>query len=85
MKIYAVHDKQGQEYSSIMMLPTDAHAVRSFTQEVNRKDTGNMLNQFPEHFALYTLGDIDTETGTITPENTKLLEAIAAMRPTETR
>jgi len=83
MKLYSVHDKRANEYGAIMAMATDAHAVRSFTQEVNREDTGNMRNQFPEDFALHSLGEFNQETGLITHENVKLLEAIAAKRPAD--
>jgi len=83
MKIYSVHDKRANEYGALMAMPTDAHAVRSFTQEVNRTDTGNMLNQFPEDFALHYMGEFNQENGQILPANTMLLEAVAAKRPAE--
>jgi len=83
MKIYAIHDTRANTYSSLMALQTDAHAVRSFTQEVNRADNGNMLNQFPADFALHSIGEFNEENGHITPHNEKLLEAIAAKRPAE--
>jgi len=85
MKIYSVRDKRANEYGQPMAMPTDAHAVRSFTQEVNRTDTANMLNQYPEDFAIYHVGTFDSETGCITENGPQLLmEAIAAKRPAET-
>lgn len=83
MKLYSVKDKRAKEFGAIMALPTDAHAVRSFTQEVNRKDEHNMLNQFPDDFAMYSVGNFDQDTGQITGEPQLLLEAIAAKRPQE--
>lgn len=84
MKIYSVRDKKAAEFGQPMAMPTDAHAVRSFTQEVNRADTANMLNQYPEDFAIYRVGTFDQDTGDITPETTMLLEALAAKKPTTT-
>jgi len=84
MKIYSVRDKRANEYGQPMAMPTDAHAVRSFQQEVNREDAGNMLNQYPEDFAMYYVGDFDQEHGTITETGPQLLlEAVAAKRPKE--
>ncbi|QXP08299.1 MAG: nonstructural protein [Arizlama microvirus] len=81
MKLYSVYDKRAREFGSPMAMPTDAHAVRSFTQEVNREDTGNMLNQFPEDFAIYHVGDFNQELGQITGQHNMLLEGVAAKRP----
>jgi len=90
MKLYSVRDKRAKEYGQPMAMPTDAHAVRSFTQEVNRADSANMLNQFPEDFAIYVVGDFDPDSGCIDNHEEGaadypklLLEAIAAKRPTE--
>jgi len=84
MKIYSVRDKRANEYGQPMAMPTDAHAVRSFQQEVNRTDPGNMLNQYPEDFAIYYVGYFNSETGTITESGPQLLmEAIAAKKPPE--
>lgn len=80
-KLYSVYDKRAREYGPIMQMPTDAHAVRAFTQEVNRADAGNNLNQFPEDFVLMRIADFDTETAQLSGEPEILLQAEAAMRP----
>lgn len=86
MKIYSVRDKRANTYGQPMAMPTDAHAVRSFTQEVNRKDDSNMLNQYPEDFAIYYIGYFDTDNGTITETGPQLLlEAVAAKKPEDTQ
>lgn len=46
-----------------MFLITEGQALRSFTDEVNRKDENNSLNKHPEDFELYALGIFDTQTG----------------------
>ena len=82
MNLYSVYDRRAMEYTPPMAMPTDAHAVRSFTQEVNRADTGNNLNQFPEDFAMMKIGEFNQDTGAITPHApTLVLEASAAKRP----
>lgn len=82
MKLYSVYDKRAKDFGTPMAMPTDAHAVRSFTQEVNRQDPSNMLNQFPEDFAIYGIATFNTDTGTLDTDGPKLLlEAIAAKRP----
>jgi len=83
MKIYSVRDKRANEYGQPMAMPTDAHAVRSFQQEVNRTDSNNMLNQYPEDFSLWHIGTFSPETGEIQPEHNILLEAIAAKKPVD--
>lgn len=82
-KLYSVYDKRAQTFGQIMAMPTDAHAVRSFTQEVNREDSTNMLNQFPDDFSIHLVGEFNEDTGELKPERIKLLEAIAAKRPQE--
>ncbi|QXP08213.1 MAG: nonstructural protein [Arizlama microvirus] len=83
MKLYAIHDKRAETYYNVMAMPTDAHAVRSFTQEVNREAPENMLNQYPDDFQIVKVGTFDEETGEITPEHTMLMEASAAKRPAQ--
>lgn len=44
-------------------VPALGVAMRSFTDEVNRKAPDNVMNQHPEDFELYHLGLFDEETG----------------------
>jgi hypothetical protein len=66
MQIFAVRDMKTEQFGNPMFLMTKGHALRSFTDEVNRKDEQNMLNKHPEDFVLYHLGDYDTESGEFT-------------------
>jgi len=81
MNLYSIRDKKANDFGTPMAMPTDAHAVRAFQQEVNRADTGNMLNQYPEDFAIYKIGTFDSYNGDIAPCKIMLLEAVAAKKP----
>lgn len=73
LKIFAVRDHKTSQYANPMFLVTEGHAIRTFSDEVNRKDDNNILNKHPSDFALFTLGEYDTETGIIKPEQPKQL------------
>lgn len=75
LKIYAVKDRQTDQYATPMFLIQNGQAIRSFTDEVNRKDENNPLYRHPDDFDLYELGDYDTNTAqfnTHTPEQLAL-------------
>lgn len=80
MKIFSVYDKKARIYDRPFSVPSDAHAARSFQQEVNRADENNMLYQYPDDYTLYHIGDFDTEVGKITPQYNLILEGSAAKR-----
>lgn len=81
MKIFTVHDKKANSYSTPMFQPTEIHAVRIFREEVNRAERGNMLNAYPEDFALYQIGEYDDESGTLSATSPGLvIEATACIK-----
>lgn len=59
----AVLDSACESFARPMFVPAIGVAVRSFTDEVNRKGEDNMLNAHPEHFSLFELGLYDDVTG----------------------
>lgn len=63
LQIFAVRDIKTDSFGTPMFLQTKGHAIRSFADEVNRKDENNILNKHPEDFELYHLGHWDTQTG----------------------
>lgn len=74
LKICAVFDTAVQAFGRPIFVPAIGAATRSFTDEVNRKDQDNQLNQHPEDFELYYLADFDEATGTfITTEPKRIL------------
>jgi hypothetical protein len=46
-----------------MFVPSVGVAIRSFSDEVNRKDPENQLHNHPDDFDLYELGEFDDNTG----------------------
>lgn len=65
MQLYSVYDKKGDEYSSPFKAHTHGDASRSITSTLMKG--GTMLNQFPEDYVLYYVGDFNVTTGLLTP------------------
>lgn len=63
LKIYAVKDRQTDMYGQPMFLMTDGHAMRAFSDEINRASDDNMLHKHPDDFDLYKLGVWDGNAG----------------------
>lgn len=72
MKIYSIKDK-AVGFTSTFTTENDYSALRMFSDSIN---TGkSMLNEHPEDFQLYRLGELNQNSGVITPEQEpKLLE-----------
>lgn len=68
MKMFAVLDAKIGVFGSPFCDHRDESAVRSFSDAVNDgSNAGNMWFKHPEDFALYQIGDYDSETGTVVP------------------
>lgn len=59
--ICAVRDAKLDAFSRPMFVPTLGVALRSFTDEVNRKESE--LHKHPEDYAMYHLGTFDEDWG----------------------
>lgn len=66
-RIVAVRDIQIEEFLRPFTTPAIGGASRSFTDEINRVDRDNPMNQHPADYHLYELGTFNTETGEISP------------------
>lgn len=66
-RICAVRDIQIEEFMRPFTTPAVGGATRSFSDEVNRVDRDNPMNQHPADYHLYELGTFNTETGEIAP------------------
>lgn len=62
LTICAVKDRASDAYGRPMFVPSTGVAIRSFTDEVNRKDADNNLYNHPDDFDLYNLGVFDDST-----------------------
>ena len=59
----SVKDRAADAYGRPMFVPSVGVAIRSFSDEVNRKDPENQLFNHPDDFDLYELGVFDDSTG----------------------
>ena len=76
MIIVSVEDNLAKKFSNPFFTESEDEAVRMFKLAVN--DSHNeMLNNFPEDYALWYLGEFDTKTGLIIPEPRKIIDAKA--------
>lgn len=63
LKIYAVRDNATEQFGNPMFMVSNGQALRSFTDEVNNKESTNLLHKHPEDYELYEIGEYDTDTG----------------------
>lgn len=65
-QIVAVRDRQQDAYAQPFFSPTTGAAIRAFGDEVTRDAADNQMHRHPEDYALFHLGEYETETGQIT-------------------
>ena len=65
LSIMAVKDTAAQAFGRPFFVPTAAVGVRSFRDEVNRKDSQDDMAKHPDDFELYELGEFNDSTGVI--------------------
>lgn len=63
--IVSVRDAKSETYMRPWFVTTAGAAIRAFSDEVNRNEKENTLNQHPEDFALYEIGLFDDNEGKI--------------------
>lgn len=61
--VVAVRDRASDTFGNPFYVVSRGQAIRSFSDEVNRSASDNMLFQHPEDFDLYVLGSFDDDTG----------------------
>lgn len=71
--IYAIKDRAADAFGRPFFCATDGVAIRSFMDEVSRKDADNQLYQHPDDFDLYRLGAYDDSNGSFDVHEPKLL------------
>lgn len=59
LKIVAIRDRAADVFGQPNFVTSIGGAIRSFSDEINNKREGNTLNQHPEDFDLFELGDYD--------------------------
>ncbi|UDN67605.1 nonstructural protein [robinz microvirus RP_71] len=60
-QVIATRDIVANVYSTPMFVPHIGQAIRSFGDECQRKEKGNILAEHPEDFELYLLGTYNDE------------------------
>lgn len=63
--IVSVKDRAIDAYGRPFVVPTTGAAIRSFTDEVNNKES--TMHNHPEDYDLYEMGSFCDETGTFLP------------------
>ena len=71
--IVSVKDSAAQAFGRPIFVPSVAVAVRSFRDEVNRKDSTDDLSRHPDDFELYEVGVFDDATGIIEVNEPRLV------------
>ncbi len=66
--IIAVFDSKAEIFNQPMFLKAKGEAIRAFSDEVNRKDSP--MNNHPEDYTLFEIGQYNVETGLIVPLKT---------------
>lgn len=63
MQVCALYDAASGVYAKPIFTQSTGVAIRSFTDEVNRKHEENAIFNHPEDFALYHLGSYEDTSG----------------------
>lgn len=67
-QVVAIKDRALDAFMNPFHAQTLGQAIRSFSDEINRKAQDNNMNQHPEDYDLYHLGAFDNTTGRFTNE-----------------
>lgn len=63
LKIVSVRDSAMNAFGRPIFVPSLGVAIRSFTDEVNRKDDNNQMNVHPDDFELFEIGEFEEADG----------------------
>lgn len=73
MQVVSVRDAKAEAFGRPFFVTSIGQAIRSFDDEVNRKDNENVLNNHPEDFILFHIGTFDDQTGELKSIMPKIL------------
>ena len=80
--VVAVKDLASNTFGRPFFVPHSSVAMRSFTDEVNRVGSDNLMNSHPDDFELWHLGLFDEERGTFSCEGVnRLSRAVDVLLP----
>lgn len=71
--VFAVRDRATDQFGNPMFLVSQGQAIRSFSDEVNRREPDNQLNKHPDDYDLYLLGTFDTGTGVFVTKSPEMV------------
>lgn len=74
--VYSVKDSKAG-YDMLYMAENDAIAIRNFEIACNTSDS--MFNNFPADFALYKVGEFNTENGSIISSSDFITDALSLL------
>ena len=77
LNVYSVYDVKADAYITPFFLPTDAMAIRAFTDCVS--DPGHRFGAHPEDYTLYKIGVFDISSGQILDIDQNEALAVTAM------
>lgn len=80
MKIYAIKDRLIEYFQQPFVGPTDKQVQAAISVAINNPEAMNALSQAPHHFELWQLGEIDEETGRITPRQELVCDCSVLVR-----
>lgn len=63
LNLCSVKDRAADAYARPMFVPSTGVAIRSFSDEINRKADDNQLYNHPDDFDLYEFGIFDDNSG----------------------
>jgi hypothetical protein len=78
--IVSVHDRKANEFQGLFLVPSLAVAIRMFNDTLADPDT--VMHKHPEDFALYKIGEFNTETAEIDNSFMMIIEAEEVIRRT---
>jgi len=82
MKILAIKDKK-IGFDVPFTMPNEGAAIRSFGEACKNKESN--LAKYPEDFELFSIGEFDTATGEIKPNEIKLICTAEQFKEQETK
>lgn len=66
MKIYAVRDRLIDYYMQPFIAPTDKQVMGAISTTINNPEQTSAIQAAPHQFEIWTLGEIDEESGKVT-------------------
>lgn len=63
LHIFVLRDSKTDQFGTPMFFQARGQAVRSVSDEINRKDPQNILSSHPQDFELFELGWFESDVG----------------------